>query len=128
MWSPDLKDQIINYNGSIQLIDEIPLEFKELYKTIWEIKQIWVLKNALARSPYIDQAQSMNIFMAKPDFQRLNSSHFKAWELGLKTGMYYLRTRPSVDAIKFTIDPTLEKKINDNNDDLNDKSCLNCSG
>lgn len=124
IWSPEIKDKIINYNGSIQLIDEIPVEFKELYKTIWEIKQIWVLKNALARSPYIDQAQSMNIFMAKPDFQRLNSSHFKAWELGLKTGMYYLRTRPSVDAIKFTIDPILEKKIESDNT----TGCVNCSG
>ena len=116
LWSPEIKDKIINYNGSIQQIDDIPVEFKELYKTIWEIKQIWVLKNALARSPYVDQAQSMNIFMAKPDFQRLNSCHFNAWELGLKTGMYYLRTRPSVDAIKFTIDPNLENN-----------SCINCS-
>ena len=116
MWSPEIKDKIINYNGSIQQIDDIPVEFKELYKTIWEIKQIWVLKNALARSPYVDQAQSMNIFMAKPDFQRLNSCHFNAWELGLKTGMYYLRTRPSFDAIKFTIDPNLENN-----------SCINCS-
>ena len=119
LWTPEIKDIIINNNGSIQQIDEIPSEFKELYKTIWEIKQIWVLKNALARSPYVDQAQSMNIFMAKPDFQRLNSCHFNAWELGLKTGMYYLRTRPSVDAIKFTIDPNLENKYND--------SCINCS-
>jgi ribonucleoside-diphosphate reductase subunit M1 len=124
MWSHEIKDKIINNNGSIQQIDEIPSELKILYKTIWEIKQIWVLKNALARSPYVDQAQSMNIFMAKPDFQRLHSSHFKAWELGLKTGMYYLRTRPSVNAIKFTIDPNLE---NINNDSC-EKSCESCSG
>lgn len=109
IWSPELKNKIIYYNGSIQNINEIPLNIKELYKNIWEIKQVWVLNNALKRSPYVDQAQSMNIFIAKPDYQRLNSSHFWAWHNGLKTGMYYLRTRPAANPIKFTIDPSLEK-------------------
>lgn len=109
IWSQELKNKIIYYNGSIQNINEIPLNIKELYKNIWEIKQVWVLNNALKRSPYVDQAQSMNIFIAKPDYQRLNSSHFWAWHNGLKTGMYYLRTRPAANPIKFTIDPLLEK-------------------
>ena len=114
LWNKDLKDKIIANNGSVQNLD-IPDKIKEMYKTIWEIKQIWVLKQAVARGPFVDQTQSMNIFMAEPDFQRLNSSHFWAWKNGLKTGMYYLRTKPSSNPIKFTIDPNLEK------------GCSNCS-
>ena len=118
LWNLELKDKIIARNGSIQSIDEIPEEIKELYKTIWEIKQIWVLKNSAARGPFVDQTQSLNIFMGEPDYQRLNSSHFWAWKAGLKTGMYYLRTRAAVDAIKFTIDPKLVKDT---------AECTNCS-
>jgi ribonucleoside-diphosphate reductase alpha subunit len=109
LWSSELKDRIIASNGSIQTIDEIPPEFKQIYKTMWEIKQIWVLKGAVARGPFVDQTQSMNIFMAEPDYQRLGSSHFWAWKNGLKTGLYYLRTKPAADAIKFTVDPKLAK-------------------
>jgi ribonucleoside-diphosphate reductase subunit M1 len=104
-----LKDKIIADDGSVQNID-IPLVIKNMYKTVWEIKQIWLLKASLARSPFIDQMQSLNIFMAEPDFQRLNSSHFWGWKNGLKTGMYYLRSKPSSNAIKFTIDPTTIKE------------------
>jgi ribonucleoside-diphosphate reductase alpha chain len=117
LWNTELKDKIIGDNGSIQNLD-IPNVYKELYKTIWEIKQIWVLKGAVARGPFVDQTQSMNIFMAEPDYQRLGSSHFWAWKNGLKTGIYYLRTKPATDAIKFTIDPSLLK---------NDEGCTNCS-
>lgn len=109
MWDKNMKDKIIAMNGSIQTMDDVPPEFKALYKTIWEIKQVWVLKAAAARQPFVDQTQSMNIFMGEPDYQRLGSSHFWAWKNGLKTGMYYLRTKPSADAIKFTIDPNLVK-------------------
>jgi len=120
LWSKDLKDKIIANNGSVQQFDNLPPEFKSIYKTMWELKQIWVLKAAEARGPFVDQTQSMNIFMGEPDFQRLGSSHFWGWKHGLKTGMYYLRTKPSMDAIKFTIDPNLIKK-----NDIGD--CLNCS-
>jgi ribonucleoside-diphosphate reductase alpha chain len=109
MWDNNIKDMILAASGSIQNIDSIPLQFKQLYKTIWEIKQVWVLKAAKARGAFVDQTQSMNIFMSEPDYQRLGSSHFWAWRNGLKTGMYYLRSKPSVDAIKFTIDPKLVK-------------------
>ena len=122
LWSSELKDKIIAFNGSIQLLDEIPNEFKELYKTMWEIKQVWVLKGALSRAPFVDQTQSMNIFMAEPDYQRLGSSHFWGWKNGLKTGMYYLRTKPSADAIKFTIDPNLIKSTNNTTE-----GCETCS-
>jgi ribonucleoside-diphosphate reductase alpha subunit len=105
LWSPDLKNSIIGANGSIQTIDSIPPEMKALYKTIWEIKQIWVLEGAAKRGPYVDQTQSMNVFMAEPDDHRLANSHFWAWRNGLKTGMYYLRTKPATNATKFTVDP-----------------------
>jgi len=109
LWNTELKDKIIGDNGSIQNLD-VPYNFKELYKTIWEIKQIWVLKGAAARGPFVDQTQSMNIFMAEPDYQRLGSSHFWAWKNGLKTGMYYLRTKPSSEAIKITVESSNSQK------------------
>jgi ribonucleoside-diphosphate reductase alpha subunit len=127
LWNVQVKDKIIAGNGSIQSIDEIPEELKELYKTIWEIKQIWVLKNSAARGPFVDQTQSLNIFMGEPDFQRLNSSHFWAWKAGLKTGMYYLRTRAAVDATKFTIDPTLLKQQTHKQQITEQEPCTNCS-
>jgi ribonucleoside-diphosphate reductase alpha subunit len=123
LWDSDMKDRIIACNGSIQKIDTIPEQIRNLYKTIWEIGQIWVLKAALARSPYIDQMQSMNLFMGEPDFQRLGSSHMWAWKNGLKTGQYYLRTKPAADAIKFTIDPNLMKEVKKQED----KECTTCS-
>ena len=128
LWNSQLKDKIIAANGSIQSIDEIPTEFKDMYKTIWEIKQIWVLKNSVARGPFVDQTQSLNIFMGEPDYQRLNSSHFWAWKAGLKTGMYYLRTRAATDAIKFTVDPNLVKQqLKKQLVESEQEPCLNCS-
>ena len=119
LWNNELKNKIIAHNGSIQNINEIPPIIKNLYKTIWEIGQKWVVKQSLARAPFVDQTQSLNIFMAEPNYQRLTSCHFFGWENGIKTGMYYLRSKPSTDATKFTIDPNLIKDINN--------ECLNCS-
>lgn len=109
LWSTEMKDLILSYNGSINEINGIPDQIKKLYPTTWEIKQSWVLKNAVARGPFVDQTQSMNIFMPVPDYQKLYSSHMWAWSNGLKTGIYYLRTRPAQDAIKVTIDPNIQK-------------------
>ena len=125
LWNTELKNKIIACNGSIQSIDEIPIDYKNIYKTMWEIKQIWVLKSAAARGPFVDQTQSMNIFMAEPDYQRLSSCHFWGWKAGLKTGMYYLRTKSATDAIKFTIDPNLIKTHSKSNNDI--EPCYNCS-
>ena len=125
MWNPEIKDRIIAANGSVQTLDILPPQFRELYKTIWEIQQVWVLEAALARSPYVDQTQSMNLFMAKSDHQRLGSSHMWAWKKGLKTGQYYLRTKPATDAIKFTIDPRLIKATNEKKNE--ESGCENCS-
>ena len=126
MWNVEMKDKIIASNGSIQSLDILPPQLRELYKTMWEIQQVWVLEAALARSPYVDQTQSMNLFMAKPDYQRLGSSHIWAWKKGLKTGQYYLRTKPATDAIKFTIDPRLAKTSAKQTNEEN-SGCENCS-
>ncbi|MES2526124.1 MAG: ribonucleoside-diphosphate reductase subunit alpha [Bdellovibrionota bacterium] len=106
LWNEEMKDRIIAHNGSVQYIPEIPADLKDLYKTVWEIKQKSILEMAADRGAYIDQSQSLNIHMEDTNFGKLSSLHFAAWKLGLKTGMYYLRTRPAVDAIKFTIKET----------------------
>jgi len=103
LWSDDLQMQLIAHNGSVQNID-LPHELKELYKTVWEIKQRIILDMAADRGAYIDQSQSLNIHMIDATTAKLSSMHFHGWQLGLKTGMYYLRTKAAVDAIKFTVD------------------------
>jgi len=121
-WNSDIKDFIIAGNGSIQHLNNIPNVFKRLYQTQWELKQIWVLKAAKARGPFVDQTQSMNVFMEEPNDQKLNSCLFWGWENGLKSGIYYLRSKPSSNAIKFTIDPNLVKKVNQATEE-----CESCS-
>merc|ERR1711934_952561 len=103
LWSDDLRMQLVAHNGSMQLLD-LPLDIKELYKTVWEIKQRIVLDMAADRGAYIDQSQSLNIHMVDVTTAKLSSMHFHGWQLGLKTGMYYLRTKAAVDAIKFTVE------------------------
>ncbi|KAL6635307.1 hypothetical protein ACP70R_027978 [Stipagrostis hirtigluma subsp. patula] len=109
VWSPVLKNKIIYENGSIQKITEVPDDLKAIYKTVWEIKQKTIVDMAVDRGCYIDQSQSLNIHMDQPNTGKLTSLHFHAWSKGLKTGMYYLRTRAAADAIKFTVDTTLLK-------------------
>jgi ribonucleoside-diphosphate reductase alpha chain len=109
LWDEDLKNKLIAANGSVQQIDEIPQNLKDLYKTAWEISQKDILEMAADRGAYIDQSQSLNIFMENPNFGKLTSMHFYGWKKGLKTGMYYLRTKAAADAIKFTV----EKKYKD---------------
>lgn len=104
LWNEDIKNQIIAQGGSVQGVPEIPDDLKELYKTVWEIKQRTLIDMAADRGAYIDQSQSFNVFIAQPNASKLTSMHFYAWKKGLKTGMYYLRTRPAADAIKFTVD------------------------
>ncbi|XP_040996986.1 ribonucleoside-diphosphate reductase large subunit-like isoform X1 [Juglans microcarpa x Juglans regia] len=104
LWSDTLKNKMIYENGSVLKILEIPEELKAIYKTVWEIKQKTLVDMAADRGCYIDQSQSLNIYMDQPDPGKLTSLHFYAWCKGLKTGMYYLRTRAAADAIKFTVD------------------------
>eukprot|EP00446_Apocalathium_sp_SHHI-4_P037704 CAMPEP_0177309696 /NCGR_PEP_ID=MMETSP0368-20130122/9437_1 /TAXON_ID=447022 ORGANISM="Scrippsiella hangoei-like, Strain SHHI-4" /NCGR_SAMPLE_ID=MMETSP0368 /ASSEMBLY_ACC=CAM_ASM_000363 /LENGTH=813 /DNA_ID=CAMNT_0018768593 /DNA_START=1 /DNA_END=2442 /DNA_ORIENTATION=+ len=103
LWTEELRMQLIANNGSVQNLD-LPSELKELYKTVWEIKQRTVLDMAADRGVYIDQSQSLNIHMVDASAAKLSSMHFHGWQLGLKTGMYYLRTKAATDAIKFTVD------------------------
>lgn len=103
LWDDGLRNEIIANNGSIQSIARIPEELKELYKTVWEVKQKVVIDMSAGRGPYIDQGQSLNIHIQEPNFGKLSSMHFYAWKKGLKTGMYYLRTRAAVNAVKFTV-------------------------
>merc|ERR1719365_199240 len=102
--SEDLKNEIISANGSVQNIPQIPKDIKALYKTVWEISQKTVLKQAADRGAFIDQSQSLNVHIADPNFGKMSSMHFYGWKLGLKTGMYYLRTKPAAQAIQFTVD------------------------
>ncbi len=104
LWNKEMRQKIMASNGSIQNINEIPQRLKDLYKTAWEISQKAIIDLAADRGAYICQSQSLNIFMENANFGKLTSMHFYGWERGLKTGMYYLRTKAATDAIKFTID------------------------
>lgn len=109
LWNEDLKQEIMRSNGSIQHIDYIPVDIRELYKTVWELSMKDIIDMAKERGYFIDQSQSLNLFMEGANYAKLTSMHFYAWKSGLKTGMYYLRTKSAVDAIKFTLDN--QKKI-----------------
>ena len=132
LWNEMMKQQIISRNGSIQGIDQIPDEIQQLYKTSWEIKQKVLIDMAVKRGAFVCQSQSLNLFVSDPNYAKLTSMHFYAWKQGLKTGIYYLRTRAPVMAQKFTIDPDLQKaaikseqqrKLRKNSDD----ECTMCS-
>ena len=110
LWNEDLKQEIMKANGSIQHIDNIPAELKELYKTVWELSMKDIIDMSRQRGYFIDQSQSLNLFMEDANFAKLTSMHFYAWKSGLKTGMYYLRTKSAVDAIKFTLDNKKKKE------------------
>jgi ribonucleoside-diphosphate reductase alpha chain len=120
IWNDKLKNKIIAANGSVQDIDEIPANVKEIYKTVWEIKMKTIIDMAADRGAYICQSQSLNLFVQEPNFAKLTSMHFYAWKKGLKTGMYYLRTKAAADAIKFTVEAqdAAPKEILGNEDEL----------
>ncbi len=108
VWNEKMKNQLIQANGSIQNISNIPDDIKELYRTVWEISQKSIIDMAADRGAYICQSQSMNIHIQDPNFGKLTSMHFYAWKKGLKTGMYYLRSKAAAQAIQFTVDKTAE--------------------
>ena len=110
LWDEEMRQTLMAANGSIQHIDVIPQDLKDLYKTVWEISQKVIINQAADRGAYICQSQSMNLFMQNPNFGKLSSMHFYAWKKGLKTGMYYLRSKAAVDPIKFTLDK--KQKVN----------------
>ena len=138
LWNDSLKNKLMGANGSVQNIDEIPQNIKNLYKTTWEISQKTLIDMAADRGAYIDQSQSLNIFMENANFAKLTSMHFYGWKAGLKTGMYYLRTKAATDAIKFTLDKeamaapkakTEEERLAEIACSLDDpENCEMCSG
>lgn len=125
VWNKDMKDLIIMHNGSVQQIKEIPDDLKALYKTVWEIKQKNIIDMSADRGIYVCQTQSLNLFIEDPDFQKLSSMHFYAHLKGLKTGSYYLRTKPKAQTQQFTIDPDFVKKRQKCAED--GESCVLCS-
>ncbi|XP_047509637.1 ribonucleoside-diphosphate reductase large subunit [Pieris napi] len=128
LWDEDMKNLIIHNNGSIQNIERIPKEIRDLYKTVWEISVKTTIQMAADRGAFIDQSQSFNIHVAEPNYGKLTSIHFHAWKMGLKTGMYYLRTKPAANAIQFTVDKSKVKVENGKVDkDEADMSMIACS-
>ncbi len=111
LWNESLKQELMRANGSIQHLDIIPDDIKELYKTVWELSMKDIIDMSRHRGYFIDQSQSLNLFMEDANYSKLTSMHFYAWKSGLKTGMYYLRTKSAVDAIKFTLDNTKKKEV-----------------
>lgn len=123
LWNKEMKDKIIENRGSISNIDNIPDRLKELYKTAWDIKKRLYIQMSADRGAYIDQSQSLNLFIANPDYNNVTSCHVHSWKLGLKTGMYYLRRKPNVNAIQFTLqknDDERNKMIEENKNKLDD--------
>jgi ribonucleoside-diphosphate reductase subunit M1 len=130
LWTEEIRKKIQMTQGILKDIPEIPDDLKKLYKTVWEIKQKTILNLAADRGAYICQTQSMNIFVAEPTKELLTTIHFYAWRKGLKTGMYYLRTKPKADTQMFTVDPTLtlnSKTTTDADETTNDEGCISCS-
>jgi ribonucleoside-diphosphate reductase alpha chain len=118
LWNEDMKQELMRNNGSVQNIEAIPQDLKELYRTVWEMSMKDIIDMSRQRGYFIDQSQSLNLFMEGATMAKLTSMHFYGWKSGLKTGMYYLRTKSAVDAIKFTLDnkakaetPQVENKV-----------------
>jgi len=130
LWDDALRDELMRHEGSVQSIDRVPNDLKALYKTAWEIKQRVLVDLAADRGPFVDQSQSFNAFIATPDYHKLTAFHFYGWSRGLKTGMYYLRTKPAATAIQFTLRPSSSNQ-NDNDSSSypnNPPVCFSCSG
>ncbi len=133
LWNKDMKDLIIANGGSIQNIDIIPQNIKNIYKTVWEISMKDLINLSADRARFIDHTQSLNLFMANPTFSKLTSMHFYGWKKGLKTGIYYLRSKGASDAGKFSVDPELERRLKENEQAKlicslqNKEECMMCS-
>ena len=127
LWDDAMKNKLIAANGSVQDIAEIPQNIKDLYKTVWEISQKAVIDMAADRGAYICQSQSLNVHISDPNFGKLTSMHFYAWKKGLKTGMYYLRTKAAADAIKFTVQKETEKEPTAEEIEAQKQSDMACS-
>ena len=126
LWDKEMRDNIILDNGSVQNIPNFPDDLKEVYKTVWETSQRTVIDMSSDRAPFIDQTQSMNLWLANPTFGKVSSMHMYAWKKGLKTGMYYLRSRSAVDAVKVTVSTEKATKAQFMNNNETEE-CITCS-
>ena len=117
-----MKNRIISNNGSVQSIETIPKNIRDLYKTVWEIKQKVLIDQSIDRGPFVCQTQSMNLFFEEPTQNALTSAMFHGWKNGLKTGSYYIRTKPKAQAQQFTIDPTKNR-----GNEASNEPCEMCS-
>ena len=131
LWDDEMKQRILFFKGSVQKISSIPHELRNIYKTSWELKQKVILDMAAGRGPYICQSQSLNVFVQEPTQKILNSIHFYGWSKGLKTGTYYIRSKPAASAQNFAMDALLEQKIlkelTDESEKKSETECINCS-
>lgn len=123
LWNQDNKDRLCYYRGSVQNLKGLPDFLKRVYKTVWEIKQKTCIQLTRDRSPFVCQSQSLNLWFDNPDFKKLTAAHFFGWKQGLKTGSYYIRTKPAVESQQFGLDARIEKKYKEEED----LQCLNCS-
>ncbi|EGT40187.1 hypothetical protein CAEBREN_05818 [Caenorhabditis brenneri] len=130
LWSNEMKNTLIANNGSIQNFAGIPDDIKDFYRTVWEISQKETIEMAADRGAFIDQSQSLNIHMAKPSYASVTSMYFHGWKKGVKTGMYYLRSKPAVNAVQFTVDKVALKSLSEQNvvREDTDEGCVMCSG
>ncbi|ACI47514.1 RR1 [Spodoptera litura nucleopolyhedrovirus II] len=128
IYTPELRNKILAENGSVQNIDEIPQHVKDLFKTAWEIKSKCMIDMAADRAPFIDQSQSLNLFVAEPTYSVMSSIHFYTWQKQLKTGMYYLRTKPAAQATQFTVDAEAAASCGKKRkmDDDGTEECMSC--
>ena len=122
LWNQDTKDRLIYDKGSVKNIKELPTFIKDIYKTVWEISQKNIIQMSADRGKFVCQSQSLNLFFEKPTFKTLHSAHFTGWKLGLKTGSYYIRSKPGTGSQRFGFDPIKEKELK-----KEDEECLNCS-
>ena len=128
LWNSKLRNIIFENDGSIQKVKGISDDLKRLYRTVWELKMKSIVRMAADRAPFVDQTQSMNVFISEPTFAKITSMHFYGWKCGLKTGMYYLRTQPIASAIKFTVDKEMVKKSAEGSScSLEDENCESCT-
>jgi ribonucleoside-diphosphate reductase alpha chain len=125
LWNTALKDKIIEHGGSITRILEIPADIRSLYRTVWEISQRDLIDMAADRGAFVDQSQSLNIFLENPTYSRMTSLHFYTWRKGLKTGMYYLRSRAAANPIQFTVKKRTADEISGDTCAI---GCTSCSG
>jgi ribonucleotide reductase alpha subunit len=121
LWNQNMQYLIVKNNGSVQGIKEIPEELRALYKTMWEVKQKVVINMAVQRGVYIDQSQSMNLFFEKPDFNLLYNAHLYGWKMGLKTGSYYIRSKPAMDSDAITHVASVVEESD------TESTCMSCS-